>query len=68
MTNGCEAVGVHFNPDNMTHGAPDAPERHVGDLGNIQVDQSGVARFDMEDAVISLSGFRGVVGLVLNFT
>lgn len=39
------AAGGHFNPDGHEHGAPGA-ESHVGDLGNITADDSGVAKID----------------------
>ncbi|KAJ8940872.1 hypothetical protein NQ317_003558 [Molorchus minor] len=33
---GCFGAGGHFNPRNLTHGAPERETCHVGDLGNIK--------------------------------
>ena len=54
--------GGHFNPDKKKHGAPDAAERHVGDLGNITADGRGKAVIDMTDKLIALSGPHSIVG------
>ncbi|VDM71166.1 unnamed protein product [Strongylus vulgaris] len=43
LGNGCLAAGSHFNPANMTHGAPSDSIRHVGDLGNVKA-QVGTMR------------------------
>lgn len=55
-------TGGHFNPTGKKHGARDAEERHVGDLGNIKADDDGMAMIDMTDKVISLSGKNSIIG------
>ena len=64
---GCVAAGGHFNPFNDAHGMPNATERHVGDLGNIETPGSGMATpVDKEDEIISLfDGDEGIVGRTL---
>lgn len=44
------------------HGAPTAAERHVGDLGNIEANELGVANVDIFDSLISLTGTDCIVG------
>ncbi|KAF8957251.1 superoxide dismutase [Flammula alnicola] len=62
LSGGCLSAGAHFNPYGKTHGAPDASSRHVGDLGNIESDESGEANFVISDRLISLSGLTSIVG------
>ncbi|KAJ4903146.1 hypothetical protein Rs2_17097 [Raphanus sativus] len=61
-TNGCISTGPHFNPNNMTHGAPQDEIRHAGDLGNIIANADGVAETTLVDNQIPLSGPNSVVG------
>ncbi|XP_062191572.1 superoxide dismutase [Cu-Zn], chloroplastic [Phragmites australis] len=61
-TNGCISTGPHFNPNNMTHGAPEDEVRHAGDLGNIVANAEGVAEATIVDKQIPLSGPNSVVG------
>lgn len=56
-----KSAGGHYNPTNKPHGRPSDQERHVGDLGNIEANQQGVAEIDMQDSVISLSGPHSIV-------
>ena len=61
-SNGCMSAGGHFNPKGQTHGAPEDSVRHVGDLGNVIADASGVAAIDLVDAQLALSGENSIVG------
>ena len=56
------SAGSHFNPTHKQHGAPDAADRHAGDLGNIEADASGKAHLDWKDKVMKLSGPDSIVG------
>jgi len=56
------SAGGHFNPDNSSHGAPNAEPRHVGDLGNIVADESGVGKLDILVAGPDLEGPNGIIG------
>ncbi|KAL7748324.1 Superoxide dismutase [Cu-Zn] 2 [Sorochytrium milnesiophthora] len=61
-TNGCTSAGPHFNPKGKTHGAPSDENRHVGDLGNIEVGPDGVAHVNLSDSQIALSGAHSIIG------
>src|SRR5947208_14884653 len=50
------SAGGHFNPTHKQHGAPDASDRHAGDLGNIEADASGKAHLGWSDKVMTLYG------------
>lgn len=56
------SAGGHFAPDGSSHGRRSAKERHVGDLGNIEADEAGVATIDMWDDVVALSGSHSIRG------
>uniref|UniRef100_A0A0K8RL33 Superoxide dismutase [Cu-Zn] n=1 Tax=Ixodes ricinus TaxID=34613 RepID=A0A0K8RL33_IXORI len=62
ISTGCAAAGGHFNPDSVNHGGPDAPVRHVGDLGNVEADRHGVVTFIRDDSYLQLSGDRSILG------
>lgn len=57
-----KTAGGHFNPFDAEHGGPDSEERHVGDLGNITVDQNGFAQLDITDSMISFDGPASIIG------
>ena len=56
------SAGGHYNPTGAPHGAPDAAERHVGDLGNIVANADSTGGYDQVDSVISLDGPDSIVG------
>ncbi|GFR27615.1 superoxide dismutase [Trichonephila clavata] len=62
LSNGCQSTGPHFNPKNANHGGPKALVRHVGDLGNIECDDHGIANLVFSDSVASLKGPYYVIG------
>jgi len=57
-----KSAGGHFNPDNKKHGGPHDAERHVGDFGNLEADESGHATLTMIDTVISFHGTHNIIG------
>ena len=59
------SAGGHFNPEGTAHGAPDAAERHVGDLGNITADASGDAAYNRVDTLLELNGDNSIIGLAV---
>jgi len=56
------STGGHLNPSHAKHGAPDAVERHEGDLGNLTADANGHATLDYVDTVITLNGPTSIIG------
>jgi len=36
--------------------------RHVGDLGNVVADESGVAKFEVTDKLLNLTGPNSIIG------
>ena len=42
-----KSMGEHFAPTGHHHGLPGAPERHLGDLGNLTIAQDGTGVLDV---------------------
>lgn len=58
------SAGGHYSPQDDPHGGPDdsAGERHMGDLGNVEVGQDSTAAYDRVDQQLVLTGADGIVG------
>lgn len=63
--NNGKGAGGHYNPEGNEHGDPnneDVP-RHAGDMGNLEADGKGYAKFERVFNNISISGSKpGVLG------
>ena len=59
---GATSAGGHYNPGGDRHGAPSDPERHTGDLGNLDAGSDSTAHYQRTDTVISLDGPHSIVG------
>jgi Cu-Zn family superoxide dismutase len=51
-----KSAGDHYNPMGHQHGLPEQKDRHAGDFGNIESDQSGNATMKLVVDNISLAG------------
>ena len=60
-----ECAGPHFSPKKMPHAAPNAEQRHAGDLGNVTANGEGAATVDLKDEVLKLEGEESIVGRAL---
>lgn len=56
------SAGGHFNPAKEPHSSPEDPHRHVGDLGNIEADAQGIAKYERVNNLLKLSGPETIVG------
>ncbi len=56
------STGGHFNPEKAEHAGPKTQKRHIGDLGNIEADDSGHAKYDMVDDQLRFEGPTSIIG------
>lgn len=58
-----KSMGSHFAPEGHSHGLPTAAQRHLGDLGNIEIaqDGSGVLDIIIADANLKTEDARSFV-------
>ncbi len=73
LSKGCKSLGGHFNPYGMNHGSRLTKckktkrmvvnrNRHVGDLGNIVADRTGIATINFTDCLLKLTGNNSIIG------
>jgi Cu-Zn family superoxide dismutase len=62
LTNGCTSAGAHLNKFAKNHGGPKMLDRHLGDLGNIEANLYGIAKFDFYDWLLRLDGPNSIIG------
>ena len=62
LSDGCNSACAHYNPFGKSHGCPGTTERHVGDLGNLNIDLFGNANYSTSDDTIQLSGEYSIIG------
>lgn len=55
------SAGGHYNPENHPHALPEKDMRHAGDLGNVQADQSGKAKYEITVKNITIMGGKNPI-------
>jgi Cu-Zn family superoxide dismutase len=56
-----KTTGGHYNPKSHDHGLPEKHLRHAGDLGNLQADASGKAKYELTVDNLSIAGSKNPI-------
>jgi superoxide dismutase, Cu-Zn family len=59
LLKGCETLGPHYNPTNKLHGNLNEDNAHLGDLGNIYVNQNGKNEMKLQSKYLFLKELIG---------
>jgi superoxide dismutase, Cu-Zn family len=62
VTEVCGSTGPHFNPKNETHGSLTSTVRHIGDLGNVVINDDGKILGELTIPSLRLYGKDSIVG------
>jgi len=55
------SAGGHYNPEGFPHALPPTPQRHAGDLGNLEADADGNAHYELTVHNASVDGTKNPV-------
>jgi superoxide dismutase, Cu-Zn family len=55
------SAGGHFNPTKAKHGSPTDSEHHVGDFGNLEANDQGVAKFERVFDWLTFTGTNSIL-------
>ncbi len=62
LLDGCKSLCAHYNPLNKNHGGLNDKDSHMGDLGNIEVNNDGKVDCKIKAKKIKLEGKYSIIG------